>query len=243
MTSSPAQIALVTGGNRGIGYTLSLTLATKHNYHVLLGARDKESGQKAAKTIEELGGSVEFVQLDVTDDATIYAARDYIAKKFGKLDVLVNNAGIISKEPTVRAEYLQTFNVNVFGPAVTTDAFIELLEKSDNPRIANVSSAMGSIATVTSPDFPPLFRSYLVAAYSSSKSALNSLTAVYSTLLEKKGIKVNSVCPGFTATDINDHKGTRTVQEGADSVLKIVLIEKDGPTGQYYNHEGDVLPW
>jgi NAD(P)-dependent dehydrogenase (short-subunit alcohol dehydrogenase family) len=238
---SSAQLALITGANKGIGYQVALTLATQNKYHILLGARNKDEGEKATKAIEELGGSVEFIQLDVTDDATIFAARDFITKKYGKLDVLINNAGVASRESSVSAQLYDTYKVNVFGPAVLIEAFTDLLEKSDNARIVNVSSTMGSITTFSDPAFE--FYNHTYASYNSSKSALNSLTACYAVLLEKKGIKVNCVDPGFTATDLNGHRGYRTTNEAAESVNRAVLIEKDGPTGKYFAIDGSTLPW
>jgi NAD(P)-dependent dehydrogenase (short-subunit alcohol dehydrogenase family) len=239
--STTTKLALVTGANKGIGYEIALSLSTTHKFHVLVAARKQQEGEQAVESIKNKGGSVEFIQLDVTDDKTIEAARDTIAKKYGKLDVLINNAGLISKSESLRTNLQETYNVNVFGPAVLIETFTELLEKSDHPRIVNVSSELGSITSTTDPNNQ--FYTVKHTVYNSSKTALNALTINYAYHLEKKKIKVNTVDPGYTATDLNGNSGYRTPQEAAESVIRPALIEDDGPTGKFYAIDGSFLGW
>jgi len=239
------KLALVTGGNKGIGYEVSLLLSRTHGFHVLLGARKQQEGEQAAASIREQGGSAEFVQLDVTDDTQIETLRDFIADKYGKLDVLVNNAGITSggSDPSknLREKFHSVFNTNVFGPAVLIETLSDLLAKSEHPRIVNVSSGLGSLTAGSTPNSE--FYSVKIPDYNASKSALNALTVVYAYQLEKKGIKVNSVDPGYTATDLNGHQGYRKVQEAAESVIISALIGDDGPSGKFFAIDGSTLPW
>jgi NAD(P)-dependent dehydrogenase (short-subunit alcohol dehydrogenase family) len=240
--TATTQVALVTGANKGIGYEVALSLSTTHKFHVLLGARKQQEGEQAVAAIKKQGGSVEFIHIDVTDDKTIEAARDYVSQKHGRLDVLINNAGILTgQDDSIRGKYQQAFEVNVFGPAVLIETFTDLLEKSENARIVNVSSELGSLTSLSDPN--NIHYSTKFPIYNSSKSALNALTVNYAFYLRKKGIKINSVDPGYTATDLNGHQGYRTPKEAAESVVRPALIEKDGPTETFYAIDGSILKW
>jgi NAD(P)-dependent dehydrogenase (short-subunit alcohol dehydrogenase family) len=198
-----------------------------------LAARDPERGRRAA---DELGGR--FVRLDVTDDASVAAAVDAV----GELDVLVNNAGIVGNRKAVEDmtadDVRLVYETNVFGVVRVTQAFVPLLDRSDNAVIVNVSSGMGSIAVTSDPE---RLESTLVSlAYPSSKTALNMLTSQWAKALP--GMRVNSVDPGYTATDFNDHRGTQTVAEGAEQIVRMAEIDQSGPSGTFSDRHGAV-PW
>ena len=229
-------ITLITGGNKGLGYETARRLI-KLGHKVYIGARDAERGQKAA---DELGAR--FLPLDVTDDATVQGAAAQISKLEGRLDVLINNAGITGgriKPEEVTAEHMrQTFETNVFGVVRVTQAFLPLLHKSEAPVIVNVTSGVGSFAMVTNPE--TLESKINVLPYASSKSALTMLTVQYAKTLPD--MRVNAVDPGPTATDLNGHAGPQTVEEGTDVIVKMAAIGKDGPTGTFTDRKGTV-PW
>ncbi|HVQ89873.1 MAG TPA: SDR family oxidoreductase [Mycobacteriales bacterium] len=237
-------IALVTGANKGIGREIVDQLA-RRGMTVLLGARDEE--RRAAAAAELRGsGDVRPVALDVTDQASVDAAAAWIEAEFGRLDVLVNNAGITGgqgQQPaeadlaTVRAAY----EVNVFGVQRVTNAMLPLLARSAAPRIVNMSSSVGSLAIGSDLDGP-----YAVmpgsAAYVPSKTALNSLTVQYAKQLRKDGVLVNAACPGYCATDLNNHAGHRTPAQGAAIAVRLATLAPDGPTGGFFDDAGPV-PW
>jgi NAD(P)-dependent dehydrogenase (short-subunit alcohol dehydrogenase family) len=202
-----------------------------------MGARDPERGRAAA---EELGGR--FVALDVTDDDSVAAAAAAVAGAHGSLDVLVNNAGITGGRrpvPETTADDLRrVYETNVFGPVRVLHAFRPLLERSDAPVVVNVSSGMGSLAVTTDPD---RLESTLVGlAYASSKAALNMLTSQYAKAYPR--MRINAVDPGYTATDLNGHRGTQSVEEGAEIIVRMACVRPDGPTGAFVDAHGRV-PW
>ena len=229
-------ITLITGGNKGLGYETARRL-TKLGHKVYLGARDAERGQKAA---DELGAH--FLLLDVTDDATVQEAAAQVGELEGRLDVLVNNAGITggrTKPEEVTAEQMrQTFETNVFGVVRVTQVFLPLLRRSEAPVIVNVTSGLGSFAMVTNPE--TLESKVNILPYASSKSALTMLTVQYAKALPD--MRVNAVDPGPTATDLNGQTGPQTVEEGTDAIVKMATIGKDGPTGTFTDRKGTV-PW
>jgi NAD(P)-dependent dehydrogenase (short-subunit alcohol dehydrogenase family) len=233
-------IALVTGANKGIGRETARRLA-EQGWTVWLGSRDPARGDQAAR---DLGGSgdVRAVALDVTDDASVAAAAATIGAEHGRLDVLVNNAGIggpwIGPEETVPAHFLPVFGVNLLGPVRTTSAFLPLLRRSAQPRIVMVSSGMGSFGITTDPDRLESGLGGLI--YPASKAALNMVTSQYAKALT--GFQVNAVDPGYTATDLNGHRGFQTVEEGAEVVVRAASLTPDGPTGSFFDRRGPV-PW
>jgi NAD(P)-dependent dehydrogenase (short-subunit alcohol dehydrogenase family) len=245
--NTSTKVALVTGGNKGIGRHIVRQLA-QHGVHVYLGARDEERGRAAAGLLTDEGLPVEFVQLDVTDTASAAAAAGEVALAMGRLDILVNNAAITSGldgASTMRAADLRrTYDTNVFGVAIVTNAFLPLLNRSSSPRIVNVSSAMGSIALIADPEFE--LTKINQAAYQSSKAAVNALTVLYANELRPAGVKVNAVCPGYRATELNGGlptPGAGDPAEGAKVAVTMALIDDDGPTAQFVGDTGDVYPW
>ncbi|KAJ7493573.1 hypothetical protein FB451DRAFT_1020528 [Mycena latifolia] len=240
--SSDTKIVLVTGANKGIGLEIAKQLASQYTaYHVLLGSRDVERGEAAAADLQRNGLSVEPLTIDVTDDRSIEVAADAVKSKFGRLDVLINNAGIaIDRRISDRAIFEKTFATNIFGAAATTDAFIPLLEKSAAPRIVFISSDLGSLALRADPKA----HTYLVPmpAYRCSKAALNMLALGYAQRFGPQGWKINIHNPGFTATDLNNNMGTGTVEDGAKGAVRLATLGDDGETATYSGKMG-LLPW
>ena len=237
-------IALVTGANRGIGREVSRQLAAK-GVLVIMGARERERGEKAVAELKALGLPAEFVQLDVTSQSSVEKAAAEVERRHGRLDILVNNAGIAldwfpPSELTADA-FQETFETNVFGAFRVTKAFLPLLKKSKRGRIVNVSSRLGSLSVNAAPNNSLAVRNQLLA-YSASKAALNMITIQFANLLKGTGIKVNSGNPGFTATDMNQHKGTKTVEQGAATPVRLALLPDDGPSGGVFSDEGPE-PW
>jgi NAD(P)-dependent dehydrogenase (short-subunit alcohol dehydrogenase family) len=248
---SEKRVALVTGANKGIGLQIAKDLAAR-GLTVLVGSRDIKNGEAAAKTV---GGDARTVQLDVTNQASIAAAAERVRKEFGRLDVLVNNAGIarVGRRGAKLAELVEAsrpskvsleearaiFETNVFGVIAVTQAMLPLLKEAPAGRIVNVSSSLGSLALHSNPANPARG---LYGAYSWSKTALNAVTIAFAAELEAAGIKVNAACPGFTATDLNNFEGTRTVEQGAREPVRLALLDANGPTGGYSSDEG-LVPW
>jgi NAD(P)-dependent dehydrogenase (short-subunit alcohol dehydrogenase family) len=238
-------IALVTGANKGIGYQVVEQLAAL-GMTVLLAARDRQRREEAASALRSAGADVHPVALDVTDAATVAAAARHIDERFGRLDVLVNNAGITggrSQAPSTADLDMvrEVFDTNVFGVMRVTNAMLALLKRSSAPRIVNVSSGVGSLAAMSDPD-GPLTALPASAAYVPSKTLLNSLTVQYAKELRKDGILVNAADPGYCATDLNNHTGYRTAAQGAAIAVRLATFGPDGPTGGFFNDDGPV-PW
>jgi len=243
------QIALITGANKGIGYETARLLAER-GMTVLLGARNPELGRAAAGRL-----SVEFLQLDVTDEGSIREAAVHIDQRYGKLDVLVNNAAIAradgdwSPSATSLATIRAVYETNVFGVVAVTNAMLPLLRKAPAARIVNVSSEVGSIARSVDPDSP--ISKFSSLPYPSSKTALNMITVQYAKELRDTPIKVNAANPGYCATDLNGKSGFRTAAQGAEVSVHLATLSADGPTGKLWGNlwtVGDpeangVLPW
>lgn len=229
------RIAIVTGANRGIGLEVVRQLA-QAGITVILGARDLDKGKIAANQLSSEGLEVLPRQLDVTTQESITQLADWTEQEFGRLDVLVNNAGILydtwQKPSTADLTTVQTaINTNTFGPWRMCKAFVPLLRHSQHGRIVNVSSGAGSIASMG--DTTP--------AYSVSKAALNALTRTLAAELKSAGILVNAVCPGWVATEMGG-SGGRPIPDGAASVVWAALLGDDGPTGGFFR-DGKPLPW
>ncbi|SNT58323.1 Short-chain dehydrogenase [Actinomadura meyerae] len=245
------RVALVTGANKGIGRGVAEHLASL-GMTVFVGARDARRGEEAAAALREAGGDVHAVALDVTDAAAIEAAASVIGQRFGRLDVLVNNAGITGSgqvspqdatdqvPSTVELDMVRAvFETNVFGVIAVTNAMLPLLRRSPAPRVVNVSSHAASLTLLSDPDGP--FAALLPsAAYSPSKTALNALTVHYANELRKDGILVNAVAPGFVDTDSNNHTGFLSVAQGAATVVRLATLDADGPTAGFFAEEGPV---
>jgi NAD(P)-dependent dehydrogenase (short-subunit alcohol dehydrogenase family) len=236
------KVALVTGANKGIGYEIARQLA-RLGFTVIVGARDKQRGQVAARQLLEEGLDAEFLLLDVTDEGSIDNAAHAIDQWHGALDVLVNNAAIAEDDgPPSQLDLAvlrRTYDTNVFGVFAVTKAMLPLLGRSPAGRIVNMSSGAGSLTLTSRPDWRPEWNTL---AYNSSKSAVNAMTVHFATELRTTSIKVNAVNPGYVATDLNQHRGDRTVQQGAAVAVRLATVADDGPTGGFFNEDG-VVPW
>ncbi len=226
-------VTLITGANKGLGYETARQLAAQ-GHTVYIGARSVKRGAAAAS---EVGG--QFVQLDVTDDASVETALRAVDEREGHLDVLVNNAGISTTGDINGAIALEVFDTNAIGLVRVTQAALPLLEKSENPVVVNVSSALGSFWAVTNPDrrqfhFPSII-------YGSSKAAVSMLTVQYAKTYP--AIKFNAVEPGFTATDLTPFsEAGQPVEKGAEVIVRMATIGKEGPTGTFQEDLGE-LAW
>jgi NAD(P)-dependent dehydrogenase (short-subunit alcohol dehydrogenase family) len=244
------KFALVTGANKSIGFEVAQQLAQKGVY-VYLGSRDVENGIEAVDKLKAKGlNNVEAIQLDTTDDESVKKARKEIGKKTKVLDILINNAGIYGGYPQTALDatidqFKAAYDVNVYGVVRVTQAFIDLLKKSSAPRIVNVSSSQGSITLHSDPNYK--YYDYKGAVYLSSKSALNMYTVVLAYEFKNTSFKINAVCPGFTKTDFNGHRGTGAVEDAGKRVVKYALIDNDGPTGKFFSEENNPetgeIPW
>ncbi|MBO0840391.1 MAG: SDR family oxidoreductase [Sciscionella sp.] len=245
--SENAKIALVTGANKGIGRETARGLA-RRNFTVLLGARNAELGEKTASELRSelrselpADGDVRFLHIDVTDDNSIASAAEKVAAEFGRLDVLVNNAGIAERSTpseTKTSEMRRIYDTNVFGVVAVTNAFLPLLRNGNSARIVNMSSFLAALGMPAGGDREPPN----LLAYNSSKTAVNAITVAFAKELANSGIKVNSACPGYCATDMNGHQGFRTPEQGARIAIELATIPDDGPTGSFFNEDGP-LPW
>jgi NAD(P)-dependent dehydrogenase (short-subunit alcohol dehydrogenase family) len=229
-------VAVVTGANRGIGLEVCRQLASR-GWTVVLGARDEAKGREAARSLGSSRGEVIARPLDVTNGAGVERLRDWLGQRFGRLDVLVNNAGINydtwQRAATADLAVVQeTWDTNVLGPWRTTEILLPLLRRSARGRIVNVSSEAGSLAGMEQGGTP---------AYRVSKAALNAFTRILAAELRADGILVNAVCPGWVATDMGG-AGGRPVQEGAASVVWAATLPDGGPTGGFFR-DGRPLRW
>jgi len=241
----PGKIALITGANKGIGKEIARQLGAL-GMTILLGARDAQRGEEAVAQLKAGGADAHAVTLDVTDEAGISAAVTQIESGYGRLDVLVNNAGISQDGGPSSALTLElgslrrTYETNVFGVFSVTKAFVPLLQHSEAGRIVNLSSGLGSLTQNSDPNWE--FAHVKPLAYNSSKAALNMLTVIFAAELKDMGVKVNAADPGYTATDLNQHRGTRTAQQAATIAVHLATLPDDGPTGGYFDENGPV-PW
>lgn len=233
--------ALITGANRGIGAETARQLL-QNGLYVYLGCRDLKSGKMAASQLQAEGlHHVEAVQLDVTNEDSVRTAGELIRKKTDALDVLINNAGINGGHPPYTAleatseEFRNAFDTNVIGVVRVTSRFIDLLRRSDQPRIVNVSTSVGSLALQSDPDWPA-YHYAKYAVYAASKAALNMYTIHLAYELRDTSFKVNAVCPGYTSTDFTFNNGG-PVNVAARRIVKYALIDQDGPTGKFFSEE------
>jgi len=241
---------LITGANKSIGFETARQLL-KQGYYVYLGSRDLKKGQLAANQLQTEGlNNVEPIAIDVNDTDSIKSARKILGQKIKTLDVLINNAGISGGLPQPAADtdiniFRDVFNTNYFGVIEVTQAFLDMLKLSPEPRIVNVTSGLGSL---TLQDVPS-WKHYHVkpAAYVASKAALNAYTIVLAHELRDTAFKINSVDPGYTATDFNNHSGPGTVPDAAAHVVKAATFKTDGPTGRFFSEdnvpETGISPW
>ncbi|GLT00287.1 dehydrogenase [Sphingobium jiangsuense] len=244
MNASSARTVLITGANKGIGYEIARQLGAA-GLRIWLGARNAEAGEAAAATLREGGADVRAVHIDLLDPATIAAAAARIDAEDGRLDVLINNAGINDprdgRPGSVDMEAVRRiFETNFFGTLAVTQAMLPLLRKSPGARIVNQSSDLGSLQQQGNADWKFAFVKSL--GYSASKAALNMLTVHLAAELREAGIAVNSANPGATATDLNGHRGHQTVDQGASPAVRLALMEGDPITGGFFG-VSQVDPW
>jgi NAD(P)-dependent dehydrogenase (short-subunit alcohol dehydrogenase family) len=218
--------ALVSGASRGIGAEIARELARDNGFLVYAGARD-------VNDVDGMEG-IEPIHLDVTDQASVDAVRDRIAAESGRLDSLINNAGVYG-EPTGAADYPlddahEVLEVNTFGPWRLIEAFLPLLRESSDPRIVNVSSGAGQLSDMNGGR----------AAYRVSKAGLNALTRTLAS--DERWVKVNTMCPGWVRTDMGGSSATRSVEEGADTAVWLATLPGDGPTGGFFR-DRKPIPW
>lgn len=241
---------LITGANKSIGLETARQLLQK-GYYVYLGCRDLEKGQQAVSELQAEGlNQVEPVEIDVNQIKSIKAAREALGGKISALDVLINNAGILGpmQQSSLEADtsaFKQVFDTNFFGIIDVTQAFIDLLKQSPEPRIVNVTSGLGSLTLHSDPSW--MYYSVKAACYVSSKAALNAYTIMLAYDLRDTSFKINAVDPGYTATDFNHHSGPGTVQDAAARVVKAAVLGSDGLTGQFFSDdnapEKGISPW
>lgn len=243
------RIALVTGANKGIGLQIAKDLAA-HGLTVLVGSRSLEHGTTGAGSI---GANAHALQLDVTDQSSIAAAAERIRNEFGRLDVLVNNAGIshAGKQGSTFADNIKTDSLtaaplenvqavwatNVFGVIAVTQAMLPLLREAPAARIVNIGSQGGSLAWNSDPENP---HRKMFGTYSTSKAAAHAVTLAFAFALEETNIKVNIADPGHTATALNNFSGARTVEQGARRAVQLALLDENGPTGTFSGEDGPV---
>ena len=246
MEQANSRVALVTGANKGIGFEVARQPG-EAGCTVVIGTRNPELGRTAAAKLLEQRVDARFVALDVDQERTVETAAAILASDFGCLDILVNNAGIIAVRDgdgppsTAKAAAVErTLHTNFLGALIVTQAMLPLLRKSPAGRIVNVSSGLGSLEYNGDPNWE--FANTKHLGYSASKAALNMLTVQLAFELRDTGIKVNSADPGFTATDLNQHRGYQTVEQGAREAVRLALLSADGPTGGFFSSTGRD-PW
>jgi NAD(P)-dependent dehydrogenase (short-subunit alcohol dehydrogenase family) len=238
---SEPTIALVTGANKGIGFEIAAGLG-RLGWRVGVGAREQRRREDAVAKLRADGADAFGVALDVTSDESVAAAARLIEEQHGRLDVLVNNAGItggMPQEPTTvdPATVLRVVDTNVVGVIRVTNAMLPLLRRSSAPRIVNMSSGVGSLTLQTTPG---AFVGPISAAYSPSKTFLNAVTVQYAKELADTDVLINAGCPGYCATDLNGFRGTRTAEQGAQIAIQLATLPDGGPTGGFFDDAGPV---
>jgi NAD(P)-dependent dehydrogenase (short-subunit alcohol dehydrogenase family) len=241
------KVAFITGGNRGIGLETARQLA-KQGVKVVIGSRDLAKGEAAAEKLRAEGADVEAIRFDITKPADYKEAYNYFDKKFGRLDILINNAGV-SREPfgvpnnassVSQAILRETFDTNFFGTIELTQALLPLIKKAPEGRIVNLSSILGSLTLHADPK-SPIYGSK-VLAYDASKAALNAFTVHLAAELRDTKIKVNSAHPGWVKTEMGTDAAPMEIPDGAKTSVQLALLSASGPTGGYF-HMGEALPW
>lgn len=241
-------VALVTGATRGLGLATARALASHPDLTVLVAARRIEDGERVAASLVAEGHRAEPLELDVDDPASVRTAAHRVECAHGRLDVLVNNAGILPEAVTPATEavdlalFRRTFDTNVFGAVAVLESFLPLLRRSDEPRVVNVSSTMGSLADQTDPESP--YYAMVVPAYQASKAALNSITIALSKQLADTGLVATSVCPGFVRTGLAPASADAPTspEEAAQVVVEAALAPAGTPSGRFVSMAGAV-PW
>lgn len=242
--SSTSQVALVTGANKGLGFEISRQLA-KQGVTVAMGARSEDKGAAAVEQLRQEGLEVYPIKLDVTNAADIEALPGFLQAQFGRLDILINNAGVLMDWGIQPSELdidilRQTFETNFFGPFAVTQSVLPLMRQSDTGRIVNISSHLGSLTDTLDPNSP--YYSFCSMAYQASKTALNALTVQFAKELMETSIKVNAASPGWVQTDLGSAEADLTPEEGADTPVWLATLPTDGPTGGFFM-ERKTYPW
>jgi NAD(P)-dependent dehydrogenase (short-subunit alcohol dehydrogenase family) len=244
MQNHAKRVALVTGGNRGIGFEIVKKLAAQ-GMTVLIGARSRDEGVKAQQQLEHDKLDVQFTPLDVTDALSIQSAIGRIKDNFRRLDVLVNNAGIMVDSNTGISElnltiFQNTLETNAFGPLLLSQACLPLMKTNDYGRIVNMSSTLGSLTDIASPDSQ--HAEIQSPAYRLSKAILNGITVLLASELRGTNILVNSACPGWVRTDMGGDQAPLSPEQGADTPVWLATLPDDGPSGGFFR-ERQPIPW
>ncbi|MEU4422247.1 SDR family oxidoreductase [Actinoplanes sp. NPDC024001] len=243
---SDKKTVLVTGANKGLGFEIAAGLGAR-DYRVAVGARDQARGEAAVKMLHAAGVDAFVVPLDVTSDRSVTEAAELIERQGGRLDVLVNNAGISgetgpgwTQDPTtLDLDVVRSVvDTNVYGVIRVTNAMLPMLRRSASPRIVNISSSVGSVTWQADPNIEI---GPIMAAYSPTKSYLNAITVHYARQFAGTGILINAACPGLVATDFTGFQG-RSPQEAAATAIRLATLPDGGPTGSFVNDDG-VIPW
>lgn len=241
---------LITGANRSIGLETAKQLSEKGLF-VYVGSRNLAKGEKTVKELTAQGfQNIKAIEIDVTNPESIAKAKSIVENEQGKLDILINNAGILGVNPQTASETSVTdirevFDTNFFGVINVTQTFLDLLRKSDSPRISNITSGLGSLTLHSDSEWK--YYHVKTAAYGPSKSALNAYSITLAYELRELPFKVNVIDPGYTATDFNGHSGPGSVESAASFIVKHTLTDENGPTGQYFSNdiedETGISPW
>ena len=237
------KVVLITGANKGIGFEVARQMG-KAGWTVLAAARSEELGTQAAAKLQAEGLEAQFMHIDLDAPESALVTAKSIRKQFGKLDLLINNAGIASQGdgPPSKVDLQalrKTMNTNFIGAVAVTQAMLPLLQAAGKAQIINVSSELGSISEQTNPEWK--YAPVKVLAYCASKAALNMLTVQLAYEFRDGSIAVNSVNPGYTATDLNGNSGPQTVSEGAAEIVRVALLDSAG-TGKFLEIGGEI-PW
>jgi NAD(P)-dependent dehydrogenase (short-subunit alcohol dehydrogenase family) len=232
-------VALITGANKGLGFEIARQLG-KRGMVVLVGARDQAKGDSAAADLRKEGIEAHAVKLDVSSKDDVAALPAWIEQKFGRLDVLVNNAGVAEWRADDVDSFRRTFEANVFGVVAVTYAVLPLLKASPAGRIVNHSSVLGSLTSLSKQ--PEMFGDFVIPAYTASKAALNGFTVALAHKTRGTALKVNSAHPGWVRTDLGGQKAPLSVEDGAKTAVMLASLPADGATGQFF-HLGEALPW
>jgi NAD(P)-dependent dehydrogenase (short-subunit alcohol dehydrogenase family) len=242
--------ALITGANRSIGLETAKILSKKGLF-VYLGTRDLEKGKAVVAELNKDGfENIKAIEIDVTKPESVLAAAKIVETEQGKLDILINNAGISGALPqsalnTSINDIQNVLDTNFFGVITVTQAFIELLKKSESPRISNITSGLGSLTLHSDPSWK--YYNFKATSYITSKAALNAYTIILAYELKDLPFKVNAIDPGYTATDFNHHSGPGTVESAAEFIVKHTFTDQNAPTGQFFSNDiedsSEVSPW
>lgn len=234
---------LITGANKSIGFETARQMGSK-GYSMWIGSRDGARGEEAVRSLKAEGIEARLLIIDVTDATSVKQAADHVRTEDGKLDALINNAGIPGQmvPPSQQSvdDIRAIYETNVFAPVLVTQTFLPLLQAAGGATIVMVSSGLGSLGWLSDPDNQ--FYDVNFLGYNSSKTALNAITVSLAKDLAASGIKVNAADPGYTATDFNGHSGYRTVEQAASGIVWLASLDETGPTGGFF-FDGEVVPW